>query len=80
MLSFGSRLNDREGKVNPEFEAFDNLLQSKADSGELVNLRSRLTKLEDINKQLEANAVMNELYKKRFNILIHGISESDRSA
>ena len=80
MLSFGSRSNDTERKVNAKFEAFDNLLQSKADSGELVDLKSRLTKIKDINEQLEANAVMNESYEKIFSILIHGIPESDQSA
>ena len=38
-VSIRSRLNDIVRKVSAKFEAFDNLLQSKADSGELVDLR-----------------------------------------
>ena len=80
LSSFGTRLDEIERKFNTKIEDLNNRVNSKADTSEIENLRSRIVCLENINKQLEANAVMKESYEKRFNILIHGIPENQESA
>ena len=78
--SFSIRLHSLEETVNSKFEAIDRSLNDKVDFHVFDELLQRLTFLEDYKLAQERNAVMQESYEKRFNILIHGLEEKCDSA
>ena len=55
------------------------MLSDKVNCSDLDNVLERLNRLEHIELKKEDIAIMKELYNKRLNVLIHGLSETNHS-
>jgi len=74
-----ARLTTLEKNVNSRFNAIESSLIQKATEDDLTDALERIEKSEETILE-KRNAVMKESYEKRFNILIHGLDESNDSA
>ena len=62
------------------FKKIECVLNKTASDSDLNTVFQRLYTLEDAEKHRETNAIMQESYEKRFNILFHGLEENSNSA
>jgi len=69
-------LNVRMDSIDEKFEAYNLRLNNL----ELKEIYERLENLERKERDRQAQALMQESYDKRFNILIHGLDENVESA
>jgi len=76
LTALDKRLDHIKETFNNKITEIEKRVENKADVDVIEELRQRLNVLENSHKSNEESAVMKESYEKRFNLLIHGITES----
>ena len=67
-------------KYNEKIKKIEQVVSKSANENDLDEAYKRLYYLEELVRERKAQAIMQESFKKRFNILLHGFKESDKSA
>jgi len=78
--AYNLRLNNLELKLNKKCEEISLALDEKTNETDLEEIYENLENLERKERDRQAEALMQESYDKRFNILIHGLDENVDSA
>ena len=69
-----------ELKFDKKIKKIEQVVSKSANENDLNEAYKRLYYLEGLASERKAQALMQESYEKRFNILLHGLEESDKSA
>ena len=65
-------------KLDDRCYELESLIEKKADAGDVVETFERLKVLKAKDSNWEAKALMQKSFKKRFNLLIHGVEKNIR--
>ena len=73
--SLEERINDIDKKYCEKLETIDLSLSQIASVNNQTQLKSQITALEDQVQTMKTEAVMQECFNKRLNLLIHGVAK-----
>ena len=77
--TFDNRLSKLESLFNDKINKLEQALENISNINDIDNIHTKLNKIEQQQIEQESKNLMQELYDKRLNLLIHGLKESNKT-